>query len=57
MLLIIRWRRTGRWISIDPSGLISNLEIVGIIGEGKKKITYEVKLPWGDQAVLKRCDV
>ena len=34
---------------------ISNLEIVGIIGEGKKKITYEVNLPWGDQAVLKRC--
>ena len=34
---------------------ISNLEIVGIIGEGKKKRTYEVKLPWGDHAVLKRC--
>jgi hypothetical protein len=34
---------------------ILNLEIVGIIGEGKKKRTYEVKLPWGDHAVLKRC--
>lgn len=34
---------------------ISNLEIVGIIGEGQQKRTYEVKLPWGDHAVLKRC--
>jgi hypothetical protein len=34
---------------------IAELEIVRVLGEGKQKITFEVKLPSGEHAVAKRC--
>lgn len=34
---------------------IQNLEIIRSVGDGKHKIVYEVKLPWGEHAVAKRC--
>jgi len=34
---------------------IAELEIVRVVGEGKQKITFEVKLPSGEPAVAKRC--
>jgi hypothetical protein len=35
---------------------IAGLEIVRVLGEGKKKTTFEVKLPSGEHAVAKRCN-
>ena len=34
---------------------IVNLEIIRVVGTGKHKIAYEVKLPWGEHGVVKRC--
>jgi len=34
---------------------IAQLEIVKLLGTGNQKIVYEVKLPWGEHAVAKRC--
>ena len=34
---------------------IRNLQIIRLIGKGVQKAVYEVKLPWGEHAVVKRC--
>ena len=34
---------------------IRNLQIIRLIGKGFQKAVYEVKLPWGEHAVVKRC--
>jgi len=34
---------------------IAKLKVLRLIGTGKQKVTYEVKLPWGEHAALKRC--
>jgi len=34
---------------------IAELEVIRVLGEGQRKIAFEVKLPWGEQAVVKRC--
>jgi len=36
-------------------GEIANLKVLREIGKGKQKVTYKVKLPWGEYAAVKRC--
>ena len=46
------WKHDGKYLSCSE---IANLKIVRLLGEGKRKAAYEVRLPWGARAVLKRC--
>ena len=34
-------------------GEIANLKVLREIGKGQQKVTYKVKLPWGEYAAVK----
>ena len=34
---------------------IAKLEVIRVLGKGVQKVAFEVKLPWGEHAVAKRC--